>query len=100
MGRRQNLQTLLEGLGAAKVYFQPPETVKLVYPCIIYKRDYAQTNHANNDPYRIEKRYLVTVIDRDPDSDLPNKVAWLRTANFIRHYTKDGLNHDAYTIYF
>lgn len=30
------------------VYFQPPESVKLLYPCIVYKRSAGDTRFADN----------------------------------------------------
>ena len=99
--RRLELQALLESLlGTDKVYFQPPASLVMVYPCIVYKRDRLNTIFADNAPYRSEKRYLVTVIDRDPDSLIPAKVAALPKSAMSRHYTADGLHHDAFTLYF
>jgi hypothetical protein len=100
MGQRLELQALLETLGAAKVYFQPPTNVELEYPCIIYKRDSANTIFADNSPYRQTKRYMVTVIDRDPDSAIPDKVASLPMCIFARFYTADNLNHDVFDLFF
>jgi hypothetical protein len=99
MGQRLDLQAILQTI-TEKVYFQPPENVKLEYPCIIYARDYADTKFADNNPYSHIKRYMVTVIDRDPDSDLPDKVAELPSSIFNRFYTADGLNHDVYQVFF
>lgn len=82
------------------VYFQPPTNIKLSYPCIIYKRDSADTKFANDKPYNHKLRYMVTVIDRDPDSDIPNKVASMPMSLFNRFYTADNLNHDVYNVYF
>lgn len=96
---RVKLQELLETI-TPKVYFQPPENVKLVYPCIIYSRDALNTRFADNIPYRHKKRYQVTVIDRDPDSPLPDVVANLLSCTFDRFYTADNLNHDVYTLYY
>lgn len=70
------------------------------YPCIVYKRDQAQTEFANNSPYKNTKRYSVTVIDKDPDSDIPDRVARLPMCTFNRFYTADDLNHDVYNLYF
>lgn len=102
MGRRLQLQTLLESLipTGSKVYFQPPENVKMVYPCIVYERDFAATAFADNSPYRHTKRYQVTIIDRDPDSEIPEKVKLLPMSSFVRHFTEDGLHHDIYQLYF
>lgn len=99
MAPRQQLQSLLEGL-TEHVYFQPPENLKMQYPCIVYQRDFAETEFADNGPYRHDIRYMVTVIDRNPDSDLPGKVAKLPMTTFNRFYTADNLNHDVYTMFF
>lgn len=101
MEKRHQLQSILEAvLGSRNVYFQPPEAFKMAYPCIRYERDNAKSVFANNAPYRHTKRYQVTVIDRDPDSAIPDRVAALPLCTFSRHYTADGLNHDVYSLYF
>ena len=101
MGTRLELQALLVGiLGTPHVYFQPPPTIQMVYPCIVYHRDYATTDFSDNKPYGYHKRYLVVVIDKDPDSTIPEKVAALPKCIFDRFYTVDNLNHDAYRLFF
>lgn len=101
MAQRSELQSLLESiLDSEHVYFQPPTNVALIYPCIIYKRDLTQTDFADNGPYKRMKRYQVTVIDRDPDSAIPEKVADLPLCIFIRFYTVDNLNHDVFNLFF
>ena|ERR1035437_6660885 len=101
MAPRLELQAiLLELLGSNSVYFQPPETVQMEYPCIVYRRDLIRTNFADDIPYRILKRYQVTVIDRDPDSDIPDKVGKLPMCSFNRFFTADELNHDIFNLFF
>lgn len=97
--RRLELQVLLETI-APNVYFQPPTNVKMTYPCIVYERDYAVTQFADNNPYRHTKRYQVTCIDANPDSQIPDKVAKLQMSVFVRHFAADNLNHDIYSLYF
>lgn len=99
MGLRLDLHHLLEEI-TTNVYFQPPTNIQLVYPCIIYKRDFADTKFADNAPYNHKKRYMITVIDANPDSELPDKVAALPMSLFNRFYTVDNLNHDVYSTYF
>lgn len=96
------IQTLLEELAGDgwKVYFQPPGNVTLVYPCIVYKRDLANTQFADNNPYRRNKRYSVTVIDRNPLSPVPDKIAELPMCTFERFFVAGNLNHDLFNIYF
>ena len=101
MGQRLELQTLLEDLiGSVNVYFQPPANVQLAYPAIVYQRDDLDLKHANNNPYSTKQRYQVTVIDRDPDSDTPAKLAALPLCVFSRFFVADNLNHDVFTLYF
>lgn len=99
MERRLLLHQILLSL-VSNVYFQPPEGLQMVYPCIVYQRDYADTKFADNGVYSHDKRYQVTVIDRDPDSDIPNKVAALPKCLFSRFFAADQLNHDIYNLYF
>jgi len=101
MGTRLDLQGVLEDLLESEhVYFQPPENLVMQYPAIVYRRDYHSSEHADNRPYSQKMRYQVTVIDRDPDSELPKKVLDLPTAAFVRHFSTEGLNHDIYSVYY
>jgi hypothetical protein len=99
MAPRLDLHQLLETF-VDNVYFQPPTNIRLEYPCIIYKRDYADTKFANDKPYNHMLRYMVTIIDRNPDSNIPDKVAAMPMSLFNRFYTADNLNHDVYNVYF
>jgi hypothetical protein len=101
MGTRIELQTLLETvLGSRNVYFQPPPTVEMKYPCIVYNLDNMDTRFADNYPYKLEKRYVLTIIDKDPDSLIPDRIALLQKCTFDRHFVTDNLNHNIFTIYF
>ena len=82
------------------VYFQPPESMKLNYPCVVYERDTGDTQFADNNPYIHVTRYKVTVIDADPDSEIPGKVARLPMCTLSTHFTKDNFNHDVFNIYY
>lgn len=101
MGLRTSLQSLLEALLESEhVYFQPPANLQMEYPCIVYARDDIDVLFADNSPYRLIKRYMVTVIDRDPDSVIHEKVAALPMCVFNRYFTADNLNHDVFTLHF
>ena len=101
MAQRSELQTLLVALlGSNNVYFQPPPNIKMQYPCIVYRRNSAVTQFADNKLYKNTKRYQVTVIDENPDSDIPDKVANLPLCAFDRFFTADNLNHDIYNLFF
>jgi hypothetical protein len=99
--RRLELQTTLEAvLGSPNVYFQPPTNVQMQFPCIIYRQDAAITRFADNKPFRYSKRYQVTVVDSDPDSQIPDKIAELPTTTFNRFFIADNLNHYVFNVYF
>lgn len=101
MGTRLELQAKLEDLlGSRNVYFQPPESIKLQYPAIVYFRSNIENLHANDGVYKQSLAYEVTVIDANPDSELPMKISQLPMCRHSRHFTADNLNHDVYTLYF
>lgn len=81
-----------------QVFFEPPETVKLTYPCIIYTRKPYLARHADNRNYTLTNQYDVTAIYKDPDSQLAKRIAELSRCRHERHYTADNLQHDAFTI--
>jgi hypothetical protein len=45
------------------------------------------------------KKYQLTVIDRDPDSILPDKMEELDYCQFNRFFTADNLNHWVFTLF-
>jgi hypothetical protein len=101
MSRRLELHSLLENLlGSTEVYFQAPESKKMQYPCIIYRINNGNTQFANNKPYIFEKRYQVIVVDKNPDSLIPDKIAQLPRCIFDRSYATDNLNHFAFNLYY
>lgn len=99
--RREELQDILETiLGSSNVYFQPPETVKMTYPCIVYSRSSGDTQFAGDKPYSFRILYQVIVIDKDPDSVYILRLASLPECVFDRHYTVNNLNHDVFNLYY
>lgn len=101
MDRRLELQAILEGiLGNGHVYFQPPPNIQLAYPCIIYKLDDYSVNFANDAPYMINRKYTVTLIDRDPDSEIRDKMLFIKYCSMTQAYTADNLNHWVYDLYY
>ena len=101
MNRRLELSALLrDTLGSDNLYFQPPETVKMKYPAIVYSLDNIQNVHADDGVYLSHRRYSVTLIDKNPDSPTVERLSALPLCQFNRHYTSDNLNHFVFTLYF
>lgn len=82
-----------------KVYFQPPNNISMIYPCIVYERAKGEERYANNSPYLNTMRYTVTVIDQDPDSEIPKRVRMLPLCSHSTFFVKDNLNHDVFDIF-
>lgn len=99
MSRRLELHEILCGiLGTRNVYYQPPESVKMKYPAIVYSREDIENTSADNLTYKQSYFYQVTVVDANPDSEIVHKVSKLPRCIHDRHFTSDNLNHDVFTI--
>lgn len=98
--RRYELQSRLEEiLGSKRVYFQAPQNKQIQYPAIIYQLDNVDTRYADDIPYARKKRYQVTWIGKNPDSDVPDKIGELPMSRFSRFYVANNLNHHVYQVY-
>lgn len=104
MDRRLELHQILKSLyinGEPHVYYQAPEDNRMIYPCIIYKLDDMPAIHADNNPYLWGHKYQVTVIDRNPESPLRERVQALPTARMkTSPYVKDNLHHFVFSLYY
>lgn len=99
MGNRLDLHEIFcKILGTRNAYYQPPESVKMKYPAIVYSREDIENTFADNEVYKQSLFYQVTVIDSDPDSEIVHKVSQLPMCIFDRHFASDNLNHDVFTI--
>ena len=94
-------EELCELLGTRNVYFQPPESIKLSYPCIKYSKTGVDKRNANNRPYKSIKEYGIIVIDPNPDSNISDRILnHFSMCRFDREYTTDNLNHTSLTLYY
>lgn len=101
MASRLELQTLFEDLlGSRNVYYQPPASVFMNYPAIVYSRNNIENDFADNSVYAQHTSYQVTVIDENPDGEYVKKVSALPKCRYDRHFVSDNLNHDVFTLYF
>lgn len=93
-------EVLCSVLGSRNAYFQPPASIKMKYPAIVYKRDTIVNSQANNEVYKQANKYQLIVIDQNPDSEVVQKISKLSRIRYDRHYVSDGLNHDVFTIFY
>lgn len=101
MASREDLQTMLETLAESRnVYFDPPQSVRMNYPAIVYSRNGIDNLHANNLVYGQFNSYSITVIDEHPDGELYRKISKLPRCKWNRHFKSENLNHDVFTLYY
>ena len=82
------------------LYFQPPESEKLKYPCIIYSRDSSWDRWGDNGKYLKYKGYNIIYVSRTPDDSAVDALESLPFCSYSRHYVADNLNHDVFELYF
>lgn len=98
---RIELQTVLAGIeGVNAAWFQEDPARELIYPVIVYERGGSLAFHADNVKFFFKKQYTVTVIDRNPDSLIPDRVEQLPFTTFDRFFKSAGLNHFAFNLFF
>lgn len=102
MASRHELQEeLCLILGSRNVYFNPPESIKMKYPCIKYSLSGIDLKRANDRNYKNTNRYEVIVIDDDPDGIIHEKILMhFPMCRFDRGYIADNLNHKVITLYY
>jgi hypothetical protein len=99
--RSQELQSAFEEiLGSRNVYYNPPASVKMSYPAIVFSRSRIEKKNANNMAYMQSHKYEVTVIDGDPDCKYIAEILRLPMCTFDRHFVSDNLHHNTFTLYF
>lgn len=99
-GRRELHAKLVEILGSNNVYYQPPESIKLKYPCIVYFRSTIPTKRADNRMYKADFTYTITLIGTEPQN--PTILKLLMVFDNIkqdRTFITNGLYHDVFTLY-
>ena len=100
MSNRLDLQATFEKiLGSRNVYFQPPMSVKLNYPAIVYAIKDVETTFADNRAYLKAPSYEVTLIDKNPDNVFIEAILDIPYCTFDRHYKADNLNHYVFTLF-
>lgn len=98
--RTELQQAFKEFLGSENVYFRPPESKKLSYPCIVYDIRSGDTQFANNKGYIFHRSYDVQIIHKEADTDLIERFAFtFPKARFDRSFKVDNLNHENFVLY-
>lgn len=101
MASRLDLQTKLENaLGSENVYFQPPESMLISYPAIVYSLKNINKQYANNSSYLTKNIYNIMVIDTKQLNPVIDTILNMPFSSFERSFISDGLYHSVFTLYF
>ena len=99
--KRVKLHHYLESiLGSRHVYFQPPESVKLEYPCIVYNLAKVNVQFADDSAYLMNPKYVIRYISSKPDDAMKMSLVQGLGVPIIQTYAKDGLYHYIYELYY
>lgn len=91
-----NLLQELSGYGD-NVYYNPPESLKMSYPCIVYEKSNLNARHADNTPYMRYDTYTIThIYKKESESKLSEKLASVTGFSFDRNFIADNLHHDVF----
>ncbi len=86
----------------SKCYYDPPASIRMTYPCIIFNLSSNHVRYADNGTYKSRLRWNVTIVD--PVSTNGEKYIALMTSlpycTFDRHYVTDNLHHYTFVIYY
>lgn len=94
-------EELCDVLGTRNVYFQPPESVKLKYPCIVYSLSGVSKRNANDQMYTGVNQYQIVSIEVDPDGNISMKLlSRFPMCSLDRAYVADNLNQKSHTLYY
>ena len=100
MNKRDDLHSLLLELAGPNVYYQTPSNMKMKYPAVKYERGKIENNHADNMVYSQNISYTITVISKNPDEPIVEKISKIPTCEYDRDYVVDNLYHTVFKIYY
>lgn len=102
MDRRLELHDkLIDILGNNNVYFQPPASIQMTYPCVVYNLGNGTARYADDTLYRYVNSYEVTFIFKTPNVEIiETALRNLPLCSVSRVYVADNLNHYTFITYY
>lgn len=96
---RDLLDLLKKAVDHNRVYFQPPENLKIGYPAVIFHLSKIKLDHADDVPYKGAREYSVTLISKEPEPEALDELLKIPYTTLDTTYTADGMNHFVFTTY-
>lgn len=98
--KRLKLQEELEDIvGKGHVYFQPPSSIRMLYPAMVYNLSALEHRKANNSDYINYDEYECVYITPHHMPEVLEQLDAMQYSHFVRHFEEDNLHHYVYTIY-
>lgn len=95
------IQQRIKSCGVSNVYFEPPQDIRMKYPCVVFRRGVISSRSADNRVYKRDDAYDLVHICRDPDSKTVHAILdEFQMIRHVRHFTADGLHHDQFKLYY
>lgn len=83
------------------VYFQPPESIKLQYPCIIYTLEKPSLRRASDKIYTTTNKYQITLISKTPEDPIASVIPGsFDYCTPDRVFVSDNLYHYNFTLFY
>lgn len=79
-------------------YFQPPENLKLTYPCIIYSLNDVNVVYASDGPYIELLNFEIIYITKDPLPKELQTLVYVLNRSCGRTYVADNLHHFVFNV--
>lgn len=88
-------------LGSDNVYFEPPSSIQMKYPCIVYSLETLYSFKADNQLYHSKRQYQITSITTNPDTDIVEDMEkFFENCSHERRFKSDNLIHDVFRVFF
>lgn len=98
---RLNLHNELKALEECEAYYQPPENLKIDYPCFIYRRIPGEFNKANNLTYQYWRCWEIIFITDDSESTIrEDMLRHFSMCRHIRDFVNDNLYHHVFNLFY
>lgn len=85
------------------VYYNPPSSIKMEFPCFRFEINNLDVKHADNKAYARKNRWAVTYISRsleDIEKVQNEMLDIFQYCNFDTSFRADNLNHAVFNLYF
>lgn len=98
---RLNLHNELKALEDCEAYYQPPENLRIVYPCFVYRRIPGEQFRADNRMYKYHRCWEVIFITTDSESTIrEDMLTQFPMCRHIRDYPADNLYHHVFNLFY